>query len=308
MQASMFADLGPVKPDVKPESGEFWSYGGRVSPSRARRREKRAAERQLFATPGKTFAEKAKNAEAAAENTAAENAAAKEVVAGNVASPKGYVEEAAAMKAAESNFKNTAALNEMTATKADAVMEKAEIGASMKAGKIEFVENGKLALNSAAETKCDHHCDTETASTSNRLLSQEQSCWNCRAAFTPAHQCDREPISEASLAPKPSDPTVGNVDLPPLPLCHYCCHRGSGEHPVHYYPQCLCLEKKCDCQCYCTQEQLNHRKKLFPNFYLDMVSVDPKDWMMAKATAEARVAKQNGHRPCGSDNCVTPFS
>ena len=44
LKASMFADLGPLRPEVKPKSDDFGSYGGRVSPSRARRREKQAAE------------------------------------------------------------------------------------------------------------------------------------------------------------------------------------------------------------------------------------------------------------------------
>ena len=129
-------------------------------------------------------------------------------------------------------------------------------------------------------------------------------CWNCDDEMLPDHQCE----GGSSVFPVTSEGAVVGSKLPPLPLCHYCCHRGSGEHPVHYYPQCLCLDKKCSCQCYCTNEQLDHRKKLFPNFYRDMVHVDSKDWLKAKAAAEARVEKHYGHRPCDSDNCVTPFS
>ena len=91
-------------------------------------------------------------------------------------------------------------------------MEKAdgEIDASLKADKVETVEDGNLALNCSAETaetKCDVFSDTETASTSTKLLSTDQSCWNCDAVFTPAHQCDGspEPVSESPLVPKPPD-------------------------------------------------------------------------------------------------------
>ena len=56
--------------------------------------------------------------------------------------------------------------------------------------------------------------DTETASTSTKVMSPDQSCWNCKAAFTPAHQCDGspEPFSEASLVPTSPDSTVSNID------------------------------------------------------------------------------------------------
>ena len=46
--------------------------------------------------------------------------------------------------------------------------------------------------------------------------------------------------------------------LPPLPLCHYCCHRGSGKDPVHYFMQCVCDDWPCTCWCYCTEAQLEH--------------------------------------------------
>ena len=204
LKASMFADLGPLRPSINPKSDDFGSYGTRVSPSRARRREKRATERQSFATTGETIAEKAKEADQVA---AAGNAAAEEVFAENAAPWKDSAEDAA-VKAAESDIENTAAVSEMSAINAAGeLVEKAEIDASLKAGKVENVEDGKPALNCSAETKCD----TETASTSTKLVSPDQSCWNCEAAFTPAHQCDGypEPVSEAS---KPPDPTVNSVD------------------------------------------------------------------------------------------------
>ena len=51
---------------------------------------------------------------------------------------------------------------------------------------------------------------------------------------------------------------VVEKQLPPLPLCHYCCHRGSGKDPVHYFMQCVCDDWPCTCWCYCTEAQLEH--------------------------------------------------
>ena len=75
------------------------------------------------------------------------------------------------------------------------------------------VEDGKLALVCSAKTKCDELSDTETASTSRKPLSSDQSCWNCEAVFTPAHQCNgsSEPVSEVSALKLP-DPTVRTDD------------------------------------------------------------------------------------------------
>ena len=209
LKASMFADLGPLRPEFKPKSDDFGKYGGRVSPSRVRRTEKRAAERQLFATAGETTAEKARETDqVAAAGNAADDV---KVIAENAAPWKVSTEEAAALKAA--------AVSEMTVMNAAGVfVEKAEgeIDASWKAGKVENVEAGKLDVNCSAETaetKCDVLSDTETASTSTKLMIPEHCC-NCEAVFTPAHQCDGspEPVSEAPLAPKPPDPTETSVD------------------------------------------------------------------------------------------------
>ena len=121
----MFADLGPLRPEVMPKTGDFGSYGGRVSPSRARRRVKRAAERQLLDTVGENIAEKARDADqvaasgnAATDKVVAGNAAAKEGVAVNVATSKDFVKDAAAAKAAESDIENTNVVSEMTDIKA----------------------------------------------------------------------------------------------------------------------------------------------------------------------------------------------
>ena len=96
-------------------------------------------------------------------------------------------------------------------------------------------------------------------------------------------------------------------EFTPLPLCHYCCHRGSGKAPVHYYLQCLCPDKVCSCRCYCSDEQLKLRKQFYPEGCSDGNPVDPRDRPLAQAVAEARAVKQYCYRPCDSENCVTPL-
>ena len=92
----------------------------------------------------------------------------------------------------------------------------------------------------------------------------------------------------------------------PLPLCHYCCHRGSGDKPVHYYQQCLCRAKVCSCHCYCDEEQLEHRKLFFQDgFSGSMVPVALKDRPEAKLVAEKRLG-QWPIFPCESDDCARP--
>lgn len=109
------------------------------------------------------------------------------------------------------------------------------------------------------------------------------------------HQCEVSPSNPS---------TVTHEQLPsPLPLCHYCCHLGSGENPVHYYLQCLCSDNPCSCQCYCSKEQLIHRKLFYPVDFSDGKPIDPCDRPQALAIAEARCERNYGHRPCESENC-----
>ena len=136
-------------------------------------------------------------------------------------------------------------------------------------------------------------CDAEIATTSSR--ENKLQCLNCDGDMTAEHQCSPELASESEEHP------------PPLPLCHYCCHRGSGNNPVHYYLQCICSDKACSCQCYCTEQQLVHRKLFFPGgFSASMKPVNPEDRLKAKAVAEARTVKLKGHRPCANQNCAFP--
>ena len=139
----------------------------------------------------------------------------------------------------------------------------------------------------------------DMGSASCQPLPAEVKCWNCDQLMTPDHQCDSAAVS---LVPE----SVVKKHPPLLPLCHYCCHLGSGDNPVHYYLQCLCAESACSCQCYCTEEQLLHRKQFFPGgFCGPMVPVDPLDRQNAKSVAEKRIAKWPIW-PCESDTCVRP--
>jgi len=114
-------------------------------------------------------------------------------------------------------------------------------------------------------------------------------CCNCDGDMTSDHQCG---VPES----------VGEEHPPPLPLCHYCCHLGSGDRPIHYFLQCLCPDKVCTCQCYCTEEQLEHRKLFYPDgFSGPMVPVDPEDRPQAKIVAEKRI-RQWPIWPC--EGCV----
>ena len=142
-------------------------------------------------------------------------------------------------------------------------------------------------------------CDAEVATTSCK--ENKVQCLNCGGDMTPEHQC---------LVPTLVSPELASVieeHPPPLPLCHYCCHRGSGNNPVHYYLQCICSDKVCSCHCYCNEQQLLHRKLFFPGgFSASMKPVGPEDRLKAKAVAEARTVRLKGHRPCGNQNCAFP--
>ena len=83
--------------------------------------------------------------------------------------------------------------------------------------------NETSAVKQADITAVEEAGDGATTS----CVDSKVQCWNCNVVMTPSHQCDvpQEPVMVVEEQP------------PPLPLCHYCCHRGSGEHPVHYFMQ-----------------------------------------------------------------------
>ena len=159
-------------------------------------------------------------------------------------------------------------------------------------------------LSSSSEQE---HNDNKNNNNNNNISEQTNTvqlvftpskvqCWNCDGDMTHDHQCGL--LAPVSLEPESEEHN--------LPLCHYCCHLGSGDNPVHYYQQCLCSEKTCNCRCYCTEEQLLHRKQFFPDgFSGPMVPVDPLDRQDAKSIAEKRIC-QWPIWPCKSEDCVRP--
>ena len=119
------------------------------------------------------------------------------------------------------------------------------------------------------------------------------SCLNCEAEMAPYHQCE----------------DTGNVAVPAylgsLPLCHYCCHLGSGDFPVHYFMQCMCDDKDCSCKCYCSGAQLKHKHHVFPARFLNVEPMDPSEVPKAKVIADERTERTRGYYPnCDSPSCV----
>ena len=130
---------------------------------------------------------------------------------------------------------------------------------------------------------------------------------NGPGAFTPDHQCDT-----SSVSPALPTPVLRCEETPPsahLPLCHYCCHLGSGLNLVHYYLQCLCTDKVCTCKCYCSEQQLEHNRQFFPGGF-STNCVDVKDRPRAREVAEERANKLDykgkpmAQRPCESEACI----
>ena len=152
------------------------------------------------------------------------------------------------------------------------------------------------ARTAAAKAGAEKATDMSDAVASTSCIASR--CLNREGQMSADHQCE---------VPPSNPPTVTHEQLPsPLPLCHYCCHLGSGENPVHYYLQCLCSDNPCSCQCYCSKEQLIHRKLFYPVDFSDGKPIDPCDRPQALAIAEARCERNYGHRPCESENCVKP--
>ena len=126
-----------------------------------------------------------------------------------------------------------------------------------------------------------------------KWLPVKTSCLNCEAEMAPDHQCEDS----------------GNVAVPAylgsLPLCHYCCHLGSGDYPVHYFMQCMCDDKVCTCKCYCSGAQLVHKRHVFPARFLTSEPMDLVQVPRAKAIADERTEKTRGYCPaCTSSSCV----
>ena len=119
------------------------------------------------------------------------------------------------------------------------------------------------------------------------------SCLNCEAEMAPDHQCE----------------DTDNVTVPAylgsLPLCHYCCHLGSGDYPVHYFMQCMYDDEDCSCKCYCSGAQLEHKHHVFPARFLNVKPMDPVEVPKAKVIVDKRTQRTRGYYPnCDSPSCV----
>ena len=195
LKVTMCADLGQLVANTG-TSSNCWGVP-RPSPSRVRRRERRAAERAVAeeeaaakAAAEKVDAEKADDEKAAAEKAAAEQAAAEKAAAEKAAAEKAAAEKAAAEKAAAEK----AAAEKAAAEKAAAEKATAE----------------RAAEKAAAEKASTSCCGSEQQ-------KPPMSCWSCDEMFAtddqgyiPEHNCVQTPPvhSPKSVRPGPKPPMV----------------------------------------------------------------------------------------------------
>ena len=132
---------------------------------------------------------------------------------------------------------------------------------------------------------------TNSVKESNSALSL-LNCVNCEGMMSPAHQC-------ASASEEKEQPA-------PLPLCLYCCHLGSGDHPVHYEQRCLCSERKCICQCYCTETQVEVKRLHFtqPTWNAGWKPLTTEERAQAHTFASAQDLKFYRGQPCTNKHCL----
>ena len=143
--------------------------------------------------------------------------------------------------------------------------------------------------------KLSLNCSNSDAKMKN-CASSEVAIWqNCSAAMSPTHQNELPP----------------EMTVDPLPLCHYCCHRGSGNHPVHYFVQCMCDESSLMTvlALVCAIAQVLNLSKskhwVFLSTFWGKTFVDPAIVPKANSIAEERTEKPRGYRPfCTSESCV----
>ena len=235
LRVSLSADFGPSMSSWKTASfGASSDTCGSGSPSRIRRRQRRAAERAAVniadfkkTGPGKTAAEKAAVERTAVERTAVERTAAER-------------------SADERNVAEIAAVEKTAAEKLEAEKAVVEKEAAEKAADNDHVASTSCAvplLFTPLKIKDQSRVleNAETAEVEEVNSNTALSCWNCEGTFTPGHQCGDSPVPPITSS-KGAAIVIGKESPTPapLPLCHYCCHKGSGLHQVHYYQQCLC--------------------------------------------------------------------
>ena len=290
------ADLGRVTA----KTGSFSDHWGvpKCSPSRVRRRERRTAERDTVAAAEKVAAEKAAakadSVKVAEKN--AEKASAVEVNAVKVSAEKVSAEEVAA---------DRVAADKVAAEKTAAENVVAEKFAAKKVAAEKVAAEKVAAEKVAAE-------NISTKKVSAEKIAAEKESSEKRAAEKYAAEASTSCHGTMSADLQHADPKspvyVVEEQPPPLPLCHYCCHRGSGKDPVHYFLQCVCPDWPCTCWCYCTDAQIEHKKLVYPAGFglpgYKVKTVSPEDRQEARAIAEARTGKA---RPCDNPSCMREF-
>ena len=219
LKASVSADFGPSCLSWRANSA-FMGGNTSGSPSRQRRRERRAAARAAAekAATEKVVKEKVADEKTAAEEVAAEKCAALKAVTENCDAKKA-AEKCAALKAVTENCDAKKAAEKCAALKAET--EKCD---AMKA--FEKCDAKKAAEKCAAEKAAAAERDLTSASTaavaSTSCLGSQpttvETCWNCEGYFTPDHQCDGHisgavtllpPVAvDSSPRPSPSAPII----------------------------------------------------------------------------------------------------
>ena len=219
------ADLGPWRPatgDFRPKFGEYVKPS---SPSRLRRKDRRAAERERSAAVNTVAAGKAAaevvaaekaDAEATSTGKAAEEVSAFVEVAGEVSTAEKAADK---LVPAENAADDTAV--EKTATEVT-VVEKAagdERDAAKKA------ENYASVVKAAAEVASTSSCGKEQRTA--------ETCWNCDQEMTLDHQCEVPSVtvrSRPSPSPFKCPPRTRRHGVYPPILervkCHVCACLG----------------------------------------------------------------------------------
>ena len=150
----------------------------------------------------------------------------------------------------------------------------------------------KPVIVAAKTVACQPTTSVMESSSALSLLN----CGNCEGAMSPAHQCNS--VSEEKEQPAP------------LPLCHYCCHLGSGDHPVHFEQRCLCSELKCICQCYCTEIQVEVKRQHFtqPTWNAGWKPLTSEERAQAHAFASDQNLKIYRGKSCTNNFCLDWWS
>ena len=168
---TMSADLGQLTANT----GKYTDcWAPRCSPSRVRRRERRATERVAVAAFGKVAAEKDAPEKVVADKAAAEKFALGEVVAEKVAAEEKVALEVAAEKATTEEV----VAEKIAAKKATAEKVTAEKLATEKVA----AEIGQVKVDAEVDAS-SLTCDVAVTSCLGSQLATQVNCWNCGGAF-----------------------------------------------------------------------------------------------------------------------------